>query len=166
MRRAAEISGDGLYRYTLTRTWDDALPGVVWCMLNPSIADAADEDPTVRKCIGFAKRWGFGQISIVNLFALISTDAKRLGFALDVWGPENADALERLLTAGTQKIAAWGGSMPSKPWAGDTVRRMRNRARRQPGEWSCLGKTKAGEPRHPLMLAYATPREPWPEVSE
>lgn len=64
MRRDAIISVCGKFRYVLEREW--ALHGktLTWCMLNPSTADALDDDPTIRKCIGFSKRWGFGSLVV------------------------------------------------------------------------------------------------------
>jgi len=59
----------GDYRYHLWRTWDETRPRLLWVMLNPSTADGETDDPTVRRCIGFSKGWGYGSIEIVNLFA-------------------------------------------------------------------------------------------------
>ena len=74
----AVVSDDGLYRYILTRTWDRSLPALVFCMLNPSTADATVDDPTIRKCIGFAQRLGYGGIIVVNLFAYRATKPREL----------------------------------------------------------------------------------------
>ena len=59
-RSGAIISACGQYRYHLWRRWDELLPTMVWVMLNPSTADATEDDPTIRRCIGFAKREGCG----------------------------------------------------------------------------------------------------------
>src|SRR5262249_62207047 len=74
LRCAAGFSRCGRYRYWLTRTWDAARPAVCWLMLNPSTADAARDDPTIRRCIGLARRWGHGGIVVVNLFAWRAPD--------------------------------------------------------------------------------------------
>ena len=66
----AVISDCGRYRYHLWREWDATLPTVIWILLNPSTADASVPDPTLKKCIGFAKRWGFGSVVVRNLFCL------------------------------------------------------------------------------------------------
>ncbi|TMF61888.1 MAG: DUF1643 domain-containing protein, partial [Chloroflexi bacterium] len=67
--RGATFSADRRYRYRLWRRWDGARPVVAFVMLNPSTADARRDDPTIRRCIGFAKSWGFGGVEVVNLFA-------------------------------------------------------------------------------------------------
>ena len=65
----AVLDKTGQYRYWLWRLWDADLPHVCFCMLNPSKADAVTDDPTLRRCINFAKSWGYGSLSVVNLFA-------------------------------------------------------------------------------------------------
>jgi hypothetical protein len=78
MKKYAFIDLTGKYRYTLSRVWNGNLGRVVFILLNPSTADAFKDDPTVKKCISFAKHWNFGSLEIVNLFAYRSTDAKYL----------------------------------------------------------------------------------------
>jgi hypothetical protein len=73
-RKNALLSPCENYRYWLSRDWDDSLPIVTFIMMNPSTADATIDDATIRKCVGFAKAWGFGRIRVVNLFALRSRD--------------------------------------------------------------------------------------------
>jgi hypothetical protein len=73
-RKNALLSACGYYRYWLSREWDDSLPIVTFIMMNPSTADAFNDDATIRKCVGFAKAWGFGRIRVVNLFALRSRE--------------------------------------------------------------------------------------------
>ena len=64
----ADISPDGLYRYTLGRTWGDG-DTCVFIMLNPSVADAESDDPTIRRCRGFAEALGCGSLLVANLYA-------------------------------------------------------------------------------------------------
>src|SRR5262245_19133112 len=87
--KEALISPCGLYRYWLTRTWDNSLRRVCWVMLNPSTADAEQDDPTIRRCVGFARSWGAGGIIVVNLFAFRASDPKALLRAADPVGPDN-----------------------------------------------------------------------------
>jgi len=89
--------GDAKYRLRLHRTWDPAVLPATFVMLNPSTADAEQDDPPIRRCIGFARRWGFGGVRIVNLFALRATNPRALYTAdragVDSIGPENGAAI-------------------------------------------------------------------------
>lgn len=160
----ADISSDGLYRYRLWRRWG---PGkmVLFVMLNPSTADASDDDPTIRKCIGFAKRWGYAGIEVVNLYALRSTDPSVLLHkdCPDPIGPRNNDVIFRALRTAGLVVAAWGVHGPKPVQGGavtgrvEYVRKLMRGASANP---KCLGLTKSNaQPRHPLMLAYKTPLE-------
>ncbi len=163
VQRSAEISDCKEYRYSLTRCWDKRLPMIRWVMLNPSMASAEIDDPTVRKCVGFARRWGFGRILIHNLFALRSTDPRNLFLAtIDPVGPVNGKYLAAEL--GCPTVAAWGGNLPKLQVADEAVAKASALASNtsEDASWWCLGSTKGGEPRHPLMLSYRTEREPWP----
>src|SRR5438105_250311 len=75
---SAWFSPDKQYRYLLTRSWDHIPQAMTWIMLNPSTADAFRDDPTIRRCISFARREGCGSIRVVNLFALRATDPRDL----------------------------------------------------------------------------------------
>lgn len=66
MHRSAVISPCKMYRYLLRRAWDESLPTALFVMLNPSTADAEVDDPTIRRCMGFARSWGMGSIEVVN----------------------------------------------------------------------------------------------------
>lgn len=106
---SAELSDDGCYRYKLTRHWDARRESVAFIMLNPSTADALTDDMTLRKCQGFAKRWGAGSLVVVNLFALRATDPAELAHADDPVGPRNDDWLiDTLRARHSAHIAAWG----------------------------------------------------------
>ena len=109
--RGADISEDGRYRYVL---WRDGLVGdddraCLFIMLNPSTADATKDDPTIRKCIGFCKRWGYGQLFVVNLFAFRTTDPKwLLSGAVDPVGPCNNMAITGMALCCGDIVCAWG----------------------------------------------------------
>jgi hypothetical protein len=146
--RGAELSEDGVYRYELTRRWSTA-PRDVWIMLNPSTADADLDDPTIRRCIGFSRRWGAGAISVVNLFALRAVDPNALRRHPDPIGPDNDTAIARAVQVargtGGRVIAAWGTHVM-------TVHRAR-RVRPLIGEpLLALGLTRGRHPRHPLYV--------------
>jgi hypothetical protein len=89
LQPGAVISQDGKYRYKLARYWNSKEPPVIFIMLNPSTADAVENDPTIRRCISFAKRWGFGGLEVYNLFALRSYDPAVIEIAGDPVGPDN-----------------------------------------------------------------------------
>jgi hypothetical protein len=111
MRRLAVLSEDGLYRYTLARTWTDALPALGWVMLNPSKADAEVDDPTMVRVVNFTHAWGYGAAVVCNLFAWRATKPAELAQAEDPVGRANAAALRAL--AGMDVICAWGASAPT-----------------------------------------------------
>jgi hypothetical protein len=156
----AKISDCGLYRYHLWRVWDDTLPVMVWVMMNPSTADQTDDDPTIRRCVGFAKRDGFGGISVRNVFALRSTDPKALLTAADPFGPKNEDALLhcRGVAMMTRLVVAWGKPVGGKRLAGYYQRAAVACSINKP---YCLGVNGDGSPKHPLYLANDTPIVPW-----
>jgi hypothetical protein len=161
LSREATLSADGVFRYTLGRRWSDGPRRVVFLMLNPSTADANIDDPTIRKCVGFAKRWGYDALTVVNLFAFRATkpaDLKRCGFQV---GPENLFHITRSAEEAERVVLAWGANAnPHDIWAARVVSELQ----RACVKLSCLGLCGNGSPRHPLMLAYETPLEPW-EVS-
>lgn len=149
----ADVRGD--YRYTLTRTWDADTEPIVFMMLNPSIADASQDDPTIRRCIGFAKREGFGGIIVVNLYAFRATDPRAMLAAADPIGPEN----DRIITDtvdGLTVVAAWGvNAEPHRVASVLAMLPQRTRLR-------ALGVTKDGHPRHPLYVRGDAPLIEWP----
>lgn len=149
----ALISDCGKYRYKLWRRWADG-PGVTWVMLNPSTADAAVDDPTIRRCIGFAKDWGAGRIDVVNLFAYRATDPEQLKKVQDPIGLVNDAILMEAAHDSDMMVAAWGlhGS-----WWGRSYEVIRHLQLFQ--TVFCLGYCKNGEPRHPLMLGARTSLE-------
>ncbi len=96
------------YRYALWRIWDSSLPTVTFIGLNPSTADALKDDPTLLRCIGFAKDWGCGGVYTANLFAWRATDPKEMKAARSPVGPENNRMLLELAAKSEKVIAAWG----------------------------------------------------------
>jgi hypothetical protein len=146
---------DGPYRYSLTRTWDTELARCLWVMLNPSKADAVDDDPTMVRCVGFAQGWGYGGIEIVNLFALISTDPKALKTATDPVGPRNDAAILAAVGRAGLVVCAWGppGKLNGRDRAvGRLLANVRTHA---------VSRTKAGFPGHPLYLKATLKPFPW-----
>ena len=146
MLRTATVSPCGTYRYDLTRHWAET-PPVLWVMLNPSTADADIDDPTIRRCIGFTKSWGYGSLAVVNLYAFRSTDPKGLRSAADAIGPENDEHIAKWAERSMLAVAAWGAhGGPTR--AGSVARIVRAAGR----DLMCLGITKSLAPRHPLYV--------------
>lgn len=108
MKKDAIISDCGQYRYSLSRIWDESLPKVMFIMLNPSTADADKDDPTIRRCINFAKSWGYGGLYVGNLFAYRATNPKDLQKPFDPVGKENAYWLAKLSEQSEIVVCAWG----------------------------------------------------------
>lgn len=145
------------YRYSLTRTWDDAAPKVAFVMLNPSTADERRNDPTVERCERRARALGYGAFAVVNIFAFRATDPANLKRAKRPIGPGNTQAITDALHWADDVIAAWGAH-GAHLGQGDKIRAMLA----QSGVPVLhLGLTKAGHPRHPLYVAYAAPLQPW-----
>lgn len=150
----AVFSPDRVYRYLLGRQWHPDGAIARWIMLNPSSAGASGEDPTSRKVRGFSNRVA-GSYVIANLGALVSTDPRGLVNHPDPIGLHNDAALGMLLSAPVGPlVAAWGRFPSMKISNRFAVNALRVRCTRP----LCYGLTKDGEPRHPLMLAYSTPR--------
>jgi len=108
----ANFSDDGRHRYSLYRCWDPSTESLPFIMCNPSTADASTDDPTIRRCVGFAKSHGYGGIIVRNLYAWRATSPKDLNAARrageDIIGPENAEWLAGLLPLARPVVAAWG----------------------------------------------------------
>ena len=150
------------YRYVLWRVWGPSdAPLLHTIGLNPSTADEHTDDPTIRRCIGFAKALGCGGLIMTNLFALRTTDPKLLRTHGDPVGIETTSRIVQCahLAYPGRTVCAWGASLPAY-W--------RNRGERITQElrvariplW-CWGRTKAGQPRHPLYLPADAVLEVW-----
>jgi hypothetical protein len=167
------------WRYMLTRTLDvnddpmvlsmgfskaedDPLACLFVC-LNPSTADETTDDPTVRRCIRFARRWGYSKLTVCNIFALRSTDPKALYLHDDPVGLENDEHIAREAARHDLVVAAWGnhgeieiGGVPR----GRRVDRLL-RASADGGIIHALGMNGTGQPKHPLYLRADTWPTPW-----
>lgn len=167
--RSAKLSECGRYRYALTRTWDAAAGEVLFVMLNPSTADGLRDDPTIRKCIGFARRWGMGGIRVANLFAYRTSRPRELRLAqkrgVDIVGPQNLEHVLALTHAARTCLMAWGANAQTwTPYAQQLINRVRNAALMS-GPLLCLGSCKSGHPLHPLTLPYSTPLQNLKDVT-
>lgn len=144
MIRGAAFSQDKIYRYALWRIWDQDREQVLFIGLNPSTADERQDDPTIRRCIGFASAWGYGGMWITNLFALRTPSPKIIRQAADPVGPENDIWLFSLVESFSRVIACWGN-------CGGYLQRDKTIAAQFPQIYS-LAVTKLGFPAHPLYL--------------
>lgn len=153
------------YRYLLTRIWDPTTPPVVFLMLNPSTADALEDDATIGRLAGskgFARRLGAGGLVVVNLFALCSTDPRALRHHPDPVGPLN-DVFIRQATAGASVVvAAWGAAGVEHGRGARVAETLRRRGI----ALHCLGQTSTGQPRHPLYLPGAAVLEAYDTSKE
>ena len=145
--RGAELSPDGIYRYLLWRRWDADLPRALFVMLNPSTADAEVDDPTIRRCIGFAKSWGMGGIRVVNLYPFRATKPADLWKARFPRGDGNLQHIERAIDPHGISIAAWGAHGREAQ-----VRETRNLFYELGVPLYALKLTADGAPSHPLYI--------------
>lgn len=145
----AVISADGKYRYLLTRKWASNHESACFIMLNPSTADAENDDPTIRRCIRFAQRLGVGQLRVVNLFAYRATKPRALLLEVDPVGPENNAYIAAAVQDSHYVIAAWGARWCDYRSRAAEVVQMIDR---YDAGLLCFGLTRTGCPRHPLYL--------------
>jgi len=153
MKRGALISECGQFRYLLSRRWagDGGTRPLLFVMLNPSTADADVDDPTIRRCIAFAKAHAYEAMQVVNLFAFRTTypaDLKRVGCPV---GPQNDAVIESAVRWSHKVCVAWGAHASH-------LRVERRVQDVMPMLWRngytpwCLQITRSGYPAHPLML--------------
>lgn len=168
VHKEARLSTDGVYRYTLHRTWSSGDPDgsecrVTWIMLNPSTADHRDDDNTIVRCTGFARSWGYDGFDVVNLYAYRATKPKDMFAAaaagVDIVGPKNDEVLRTALAYAAARrepvIAAWGAN--ARP---DRVAQLLEMPHAD--QLQCLTVTaRTGQPGHPLMLPSILEPRPW-----
>jgi len=145
MKSSAHFSRCRSFRYALWREWNAGEPKVLMIGLNPSTADATRNDPTIRRCIGFARDWGFGGLWVLNLFAYRATHPSDLKVAGDPVGPRNDKWLRDVARKTARAVAVWGNdgafmgrSTRVRDMLGDRLEVIRLNA--------------GGEPAHPLYL--------------
>lgn len=153
----AVISDCGKFRYALRRFWRDDRAALAFIMLNPSTADADQDDATIRKCVGFADRLGFGGIVVGNLFAYRATDPKDLKANGFPCGPKNDFFLQGIAEGSPVVVAAWGANANRTPRPAQVCKMLQA----QGAQLTCLGVTQDGFPLHPLMLSYDRKLEPY-----
>jgi len=151
--KSAVISDCGAYRYFLLRGELNQLPFI---MLNPSTADDKIDDPTIRRCLSFAEKFGYGGIVVVNLYALRATKPEELWKCTDPVGPENDMWLAKIASKCPEVVCAWGTNARA-----DRVQHAAEVLKANGTKLKCLGTTKNGSPRHPLYVKGDQPLLDW-----
>lgn len=160
---SASFSACGTYRYELWRELGSLLESdgkgtCLFIMLNPSTADTTLNDPTISRCIKFARRWGYSFLAVGNLYAFRSSDPSVLRKATDPVGPDNDYYLGKLASEADLIVAAWGTN-PSQSRVADVISCIDR-------DIHCLGVTNDGSPKHPLArgrhrIPDDTEPQPW-----
>ena len=172
LNAGATISPDGRYRYLLWREWRGSGTNDTWrwlgandgaghplgepksclfVMLNPSTADGEQDDPTVRRCVGFAKRWHYDRLEVVNLFAHRATDPReilRMNDADEPYGVRNQQTIERAANEAGIIVCAWGSHGTHLGHNETVLGWLEGRS----APLVAFGFTAAGQPRHPLYV--------------
>ena len=152
----AILSACGTYRYLLQRFWDPRLETLNFVMLNPSTADATVNDPTIKRCLRFARDLGFGSIEVTNLFALRSTDPDAIPLHPRPIGPENDETIISSAKVCQMTICAWGNRGGYLGRSKHVLGLLREAGIKP----HALKVSKTGAPWHPLYLkADAQPVE-------
>ena len=155
--RRAYFSQDCRYRYRLERTWNPERGWVLFVMLNPSFADGLKDDNTITKCIRFARDWGYGGLTVGNLFAFRSRRPEKLYREVDPIGPENNATLAALRDTHDTTICAWGNNGPLER-RDEVVFNLLTVGGKQV---HCLCETVTGNPCHPRNVPYGISPMPW-----
>jgi len=153
----ASFSACGTYRYRLTRNISEASRVLNFLMLNPSTADAEKPDPTITRCMGYCRSFGYSDLVVTNLYALRSTDPRGLWTHASPIGPDNDQWLKVTATEADLVICAWGNH-GKRNGRGDAVLRMLRENGVTPHRLGPL--TKEGQPNHPLYLKATLTPEP------
>lgn len=155
----AVISDCGRYRYSLSRHFfgrEADSDSIVFVMLNPSTADASEDDPTIRRCKGFAMNWGYQSLVVVNLYAFRATKRPDLWQAEDRVGPNNDAWLQHVAWNYKKIVFAWGADCEQ-----ERVHQVCQIFCNSPANIFCLGTTQSGQPRHPLYVRGDTQLVPF-----
>lgn len=152
LEHSAKLSHCRQYRYDLWRRWGEG-PYCMFVGLNPSTADESNDDPTIRRCVGFAQSWGFGALCMTNLFAFRATKPSEMMASIDPVGPENDLTLLTLASGAGLVVAAWG--------AHGAFQNRDQEVRAALPALSYLRLTKHGHPGHPLYLPANLIPVPW-----
>ena len=143
--REAKFSNDKKERFTLKREWDKSKNKILYIMLNPSLADDKKDDPTIRRLIGFTKKFNYGGFLVGNIFSTITPNPKEIDKSL-VISDRNLKELLKLINKVDQIVYAWGNNIKEPNILKEVVNNPK-----------CFGKNLNGTPKHPLYLNGNTP---------
>lgn len=165
--RGASVSEDEAYRYVLWRFFapqllQPDLGAILFVMLNPSTADGKKDDQTLSKISAYAQRWGFTRLWVANLFAVRSRHPSFLLTVRDPVGPDNDDYIRAVVARASATVVAWGDG--PRGFADELDARAR-RVLKLLSNPTCLARTRAGRPGHPLYLPAAATREPYRQAA-
>lgn len=160
MKKTAHLSRCGTYRYELGRSWAPEKGQICWIMLNPSTADANQDDPTLRRCIHFTQSWGFGELVVVNLYPFRSSRPADLWqwAEHEIWRDynsmgvliyDNLSAVACCTKGADLVVAAWGNNAKNLQWKDQIIQVVQGEDPPWPDLY-CLGTTKGGAPKHPM----------------
>ena len=144
METGAKFSPCRRFRYLLWRRWNEDRPWCNFIGLNPSTADEAQDDPTVRRCINYAKDWGYGGLYMTNIFAYRATDPQEMKVQPDPVGPDNDRAIQQAWLDAEISVAGWGTHGSYQNREAEVLLLITS--------LYCLAVTKDGHPCHPLYL--------------
>jgi hypothetical protein len=144
MIREAEFSIDKKERYSLNREWDESKNKILYIMLNPSLADDKNDDPTIRRLINFTKKFNSGGFLVGNIFTTITPNPKELDKSKGM-SDKNFEELIKLINKVDQIVYAWGSSIEEPQLLKKLVLNPK-----------CFGKNLNGTPKHPLYLPSQT----------
>ena len=157
MQSGAIITGN--YRYLLWREWSSSSPTISFIMLNPSRADAEVNDPTITRCINFAKSWNYGRLEVVNLFAYRISKPSLLKQAAEPIGKDNDRYILKSVARSDRAILAWGNHGTWRKQDLYTLELLKDY-----DYLYSLGITKKGCPRHPLYLHSTIQAQKYPNI--
>ena len=142
IKRHALLSKDKKYRYSLKRIWDNDKPKVLFIMLNPSLADNYQDDPTIRRLIKFAKLYGYGGFYVGNLFSYITPYPSELLDKDLMFSKKNIHEIKKMTGLIKDVVYGWGNSFEEPEWLKQIISNPK-----------CFGKNKNKTPKHPLYLS-------------
>ena len=154
MKSSASFSTCKNYRWSLTRHLTNSKKELIFIGLNPSLANATDNDPTIRRLIGFSENWGYGCLTVLNLFAKVSKSPKSLASCNDPVGWQNDCQLNKM-------IKYWSYNDSCELWIGWGVNgrlmgrneKFLKKIKRSSRKPLVIGLTKEGHPKHPLYIS-------------